>query len=680
VFSFFQIDKGVVRMDSLSLFTRRHSYGMLIFGLGVFTALGALPTLAQTGNLPSAIERRGTSLGLESPNAPVSATVWLNPHNQAELDAAVKQLYTKDSTSYHKWMSHADLKRFQPTPAEVAAVEAELAAHHLSVLAVDPANSSVKFAGATSDFESAFHTQLSRYKLGEQVVRITSAPPQLAGAAEGLVYGVTGVKSGGMHPFHVVPLDPATGKQLGVAPFAAGEKPQGAYFSNACLGPLLTASLKTGKTAASYTGFSYGANPANTKAGTVAPCGYAPQDVWNLYSLNGVYKLGYTGAGQTVVVVDAYGSPTIFADLATFSSIYKLPAPTADNFQVYVSSSATGSSSTWATETTLDVEWAHAIAPDATITLIEAPTSADDDLQSAVLFAVDNRLGNVISNSYGGPESEQDPITMLVWDEICEMAAAQGISVHFATGDEGDYAADLGYTDVSEPANSPHATAVGGTSMLFSPANGSVLQTGWGTNITELSPGNDAVDNPPVLYGFQGGSGGGVSQFFTKPAYQARLSGAGRHLPDVSAIADSYTGVEVILTVDGTQYFELIGGTSLATPVFSAIWALFDQYNVESLGQAAPYIAAGSPYFVDVLPVSDVYNTTGHIGSTYYSTFDLSEPLENTTSFGSALWNYGGGAFYNLTFGTDSSLTITAGWDSVTGYGTPSFASIPADY
>jgi subtilase family serine protease len=651
----------------------------VMMGLAVFASLTAPATLAQSSNLPAAIATHGTSLGLESPSAPISATVWLKMHNKAEFDLIVKQLYTKGSPNYHKWLTRADMKRFEPTAAEITAVESELAAHHLSVVSSDAAHFSVKFEGKTSDYESAFHTQLSRYILDGRILRAASVAPRMTGAATGLISGVTGVSGAGLRPFHVVPLDPKTGKQLGLVRVASGEKPQGAFYSNQCLGPMTSVALTLGTTFATYTGIGYGADPTNTEPGTISPCGYSPQDVWDLYSLNSVYDLGYTGAGQTVVVVDAYGSPTIVADTATFSALYGLPAL---SLQLYTPQPVPGSDAGWAAETTLDVEWAHAIAPDAGIALIAAPSSADDDLQTAVMYAIEYGLGNVISNSYGEPESEVDPVTMLIWDGICEMAAAQGISVHFATGDDGDYAAQLGYPDVSSPANAPNATAVGGTSIVFSPTDSSVIQTGWGTNLTELSPGSYLVDDPPVELGFQGGAGGGVSQFFEKPGYQAGLAGEGRHLPDVSAIADQYTGVEVIFTINGQQYFELIGGTSLATPVFSSIWALFDQYNVVSLGQAAPYIAAGSPFIVDVLPATDAYNTTGSISdvvsTTQYSSVDLSQPLENTTMFGAALWNYGGGAFYNITFGTDSSLTVGPGWDNVTGYGTPNFAAIPS--
>ena len=169
-----------------------------------------------------------------------------------------------------------------------------------------------------------------------------------------------------------------------------------------------------------------------------------------------------------------------------------------------------------------------------------------------------------------------------------------------------------------------------------------------------------------------------MSAYFDKPSYQAKLAGAGRHLPDVSALADPYTGVEIIFTEsDGNQYYEVIGGTSLATPVFSGMWALVNQYAGAPVGQAAPYVAANATLLTDIAATPDPFNVTGSItdakGTTKYSSVDLSEPLEGTTAFTGALYHGTSGAYYNLTFGTDSSLTITPGWDSVTGYGTPDF-------
>ena len=311
---------------------------------------------------------------------------------------------------------------------------------------------------------------------------------------------------------------------------------------------------------------------------------------------------------------------------------------------------------------------------------------SDEDLQNAVFYAVTNKLGNVVSNSYGSPESFESPLASAIWDQINELGAASGVSVHFATGDEGDFTVEGIPADVSSPADSPYATAVGGTSVAITPEN-QIFTTGWGTNINILSFADGTttyIEDPS--YGFYNfGGGGGTSVQFAKPYYQAALSGTGRHLPDVSALADPYTGGEFVYDDGaGDQYISVIGGTSLATPIFSGMWALVDQAAGGTVGQAAPLVAiAPADWIEDVLPVSGPANVTGSTTikgvTTNYSATALAEPLESVTSFADGVWDLGEGEYAIVTFGTDSGLTITQGWDNVTGFGTPNIGNIVDD-
>jgi len=678
-----------MRFFSLSLAAGRLRPGALILGLGALSlATQAVVAQRSSGYMAPRIARHGVSLGPESPSAVITGTVWLNMHNKAAFDAAVKQLYAFGSPTYHKWMTPEELKAFEPTAAEVASVKAELTAHHLTVVSADPSNLGVRFKGQASDVEAAFQTHLGLYKVGAETVRVTSSEPKLGGAAAGLVRGITGVNSVTAKFAHAKPLGASVSRPVSAGsaakPLVTGASPDGEVYSSQCLFPPSTVKLDTpGIATATYTGMTYGANPSNTAPGTVGTCAYGPEDLWKIYGLKNVYAKGYEGQGQTVVIVDAYGSPTIAEDAGTFSKVHGLPALTSSNFQIYTISPFTGDPSGWDVETTIDVESAHSIAPKANIALVEAASPSFDDFNNAVLFAINNKLGNVISNSYGAPEGLIDTSTLITQDEINEVGASQGISVDFSSGDDGDFSVyylenyGVQATDVDAPADSPYATAVGGTSVALLP-NGEVLQTGWGNNITQLSGGAYQVEDPPLLDGFGGGAGGGMSSFFALPSYQSALPGPGRELPDVSALADPQTGLEIVISVDGGQYYQVWGGTSLACPIFSAIWALVNQYYDSPLGNAAPYAAAYPGLLVDVLPpATNEYNTAGSVtdwqGTTKYSAEDLAAPLENTTQFLGALLNNGGGYFYDITFGTDTSLTITPGWDNVTGFGTPYF-------
>jgi subtilase family serine protease len=281
------------------------------------------------------------------------------------------------------------------------------------------------------------------------------------------------------------------------------------------------------------------------------------------------------------------------------------------------------------------------------------------------------------------------------------MAAAIGISQDISTGDSGDNLAldnaAFGINSVSVGANadSPFATAIGGTSTFLDSDNSIELQTGWGLNGTRIASGPlDGVPPntptiPPLKLGFGGfeeGSGGGTSVVYAKPDFQRRLPGQFRLLPDISINADPQTGVEIIVTPDSVpnhpQVVEVFGGTSLACPMFSVLWAIANQAaGGGPIGQAAPTLYDLPPFAInDVTPVLSplvFFNVTGVIlnppsAPTFESANALAQPLQNTRFYLSALFNSSTSLRWDVfTFGTDSSLTTEFGWDNVTGLGTP---------
>jgi len=179
---------------------------------------------------------------------------------------------------------------------------------------------------------------------------------------------------------------------------------------------------------------------------------------------------------------------------------------------------------------------------------------------------------------------------------------------------------------------------------------------------------------PPLQLGFQGGAGGGTSLTFAKPSFQSSLPGTKRMVPDISMLADPFTGVEIIETIDGQLSVGVIGGTSLACPMFSAVMGIASQKAGHGLGQAAQLVynlPAGA--VSDVVATSSPDNVTGVVnGTTVETADDLAAPLDGTTGYFSALYNSPFSTrWFVLTFGTDSSLTTGPGWDNVTGVGTP---------
>lgn len=635
------------------------------------------------------------NLGAEDSSKPITVTLWLNQHNKASLDELVRQMYTQGSPSYHQWLTREQYQaNFAPTAQDAATVRNFLEAHNLKVSAIERNNHFVTAQGRVADVQKAFQVQLNRYSVRGKVLRANTADPVIEGPAGALVSSIQGFTYLTYQPHVRRPVDPDTGKPFPVVPLAAA--PHGLFFSANCFRSPEThvfTDSNTGLTG-TYTGNRYGADITNNKPPNLPPCGYSPADLRTAYGLNAVYQKNIRGQKQTIIIVDAFGSPTITADANTFSTINHLPALTDSNFAIVNIGGPTGcpadlcSPGGWDVETTLDVEWAHAVAPAANILLIQAFDNTSSNLDQAVLYAAEGGVGaggvtvpfgNVISNSYGGPEALNPATELTVENSINELAAAFGASANFSTGDDGDFFAGEGITDVSVPASSQFATAVGGTSLFLNKDKTMNFQTGWGNNlqrIANITPNPPVV--PPLVLGSQGGAGGGTSRFFSKPSFQKSLSGGKRKLPDVAFLADPFTGVEIVFTQGGQQVVGVVGGTSVACPVFSAMWALANQAaGVGPLGQAAPLLY-GLPVdaFYDVQALSSQNNVTGVITFPPFKPVtetakDLAQPLVKTKNFVSALYNGTSTRWYVLTFGTDTSLTTGPGWDNVTGLGTP---------
>ncbi|RXH57104.1 S53 family peptidase [Granulicella sibirica] len=666
----------------------------LHFGLvPVFTAgltsLTASPAQAQTAKFATA-----ESVSDADQSQVIGATVWLSLHNRAQLDSKVNSLYDEKSATFHKWMKKTDLSSYTPTNAEVEAVKAELTKQGLTVKSTGPNNMFVAVTGTVATMETAFHTQIKNLSIKGEVVRATTVAPTMTGVAATLVSSISGISPNRFHPTVLHPTDPDTGKKFAGIPMAQSD---GLLFSGQCFRDVQTETFKTPGAAVPigvYVGNRYGQSVTNTAAGTLPPCGYDVKELTTAYGMKPSYAKGLDGTGQTIVIVDAYGSSTIMKDANSFSTLNGLPKLTANNFQVVYPGGAPAATTAanaqgWAEETSLDVEWAHAMAPGANIILLVSPSDYDTDLSGTLFYGIVNGLGSVISNSYSGAELVdlyEYPEELVISNLVTEIGAAFGISVNYSSGDDGDLDAVLGISQnsVSDLGASPYATSVGGTSVALTNKNDFKFQTGWGNNLTKLASSTGAPLAPPLFEGNIGGSGGGESRYFRQPSWQQSLPGGNRQQPDVSMVADPYTGAEFIYSVDGAQYLSVIGGTSLSCPMFSGVWAVANQEagllhgTGTLLGQAAPIVAklAGTPAITDILPYTTPTNVTGLIitkaGVRDYSSAQLAYPLEGTVDYLSAIYNSPfSGSWFTLSFGTDTSLKVTKGWDNVTGYGSP---------
>ncbi len=633
---------------------------------------------------------KATNLGPEDASKTITITLWLTQRHKSELDAMVRQMYQKGSPTYHHWLTVGEYNaRFAPGAEDAAVVREFLKTNHLNVQWVEEHNHFVVAQGRIADIQQAFHVQINRISINGETYRANLSEPLIEGPAASLISAVQGLVDLKYSSHAARPIDPNTGAPFEPTPLASLVSSNGLFFSANCFRPPETVRFTTpgGGPTAVYFGNRYGSNITSPPP-NLPPCGYDTNDIQTAYGLKDLYANKWNGTGQTIAIVDAYGSPTIEADANVFSSLNKLPLLNSSNFTIYYPGGKTHCGNAcigggWNIETSIDVEWAHSVAPNASIALVLTPDNSLTNLDIGDFYAIENQLGSVISNSWGLPESYLYPFPseLTVENNLSELAAALGMSNDFSSGDNGDYFYALGYTTVSMPASAPFATAIGGTSLLLTPSKTLEFQTGWGNNLTRIA---SYAPNPPLVpplhLGFIYGAGGGASGWWDKPAYQDGLAGAARMVPDIAYDADPYTGVEIIYTdpTNKQTYVAVYGGTSIACPMFSALWAIANEAAGVPLGQAAPYLyTLPSDAINDITAISSRYNVAGKITNPPHATIpesadSLPQPLGATTEFVSALYNGTSTRWYVITFGTDSlTLTTAPGWDDVTGLGTP---------
>jgi subtilase family serine protease len=637
---------------------------------------------------------RATDLGPVNAASPIEITLWMKLHDQQGLDALV----AAQQAGKAGYLSSEQVRaQHAPSQAEVAKVADFLKAQGFTVTGFGQDNLFVKATATVARVESAFNVELHQYNLGSRTFRASSRRATLPPALVPLVTGVSGLSDLAPEPqvARRVPkkaigsINRQTDAEgMRAQPLPLNAQSNGLFFSAQCFYPPTEVDFSdpANGITAHYQGNRYGA-PITNGPPNASPCGYQPSEIQTAYNLTPLYHDGLTGKGTTVAIVDAYGSTTIAYDLAAFSQFMGLPpadltiigTPTESNF-------STDDNAGWAAETTLDVEWVHAIAPGAKIVLVVAPTNSFTDLFSGILQAASVPGVVTISNSWGGFDIgiAGDPGFYGAADNIFKAIGATGQSIHFSTGDFGDNASQLGglYTSTGWPASSPYVTALGGVSVTLDAQNHIAWQTSWGTNLTEIAD-TVALGSPPLdipsNQGFVFGGTGGASDTYPKPAYQNGLPGDRRLTPDISWVADPYTGVEIIFSVDAQNDLgiDVIGGTSASCPMFSGLWAIATQHAHHRLGQAAPRLYRLRPGAItDVVNSSSRNNVTGTIqdpGGTFsIRASELAAPLYNLPTFISALYNSPFSTrWFVLTFGLDSTLPAGRGWDPATGLGTP---------
>jgi len=313
---------------------------------------------------------------------------------------------------------------------------------------------------------------------------------------------------------------------------------------------------------------------------------YDPFQMRTAYGVDQLIGAGYDGTGHTIVIVDAFQSPTLISDVDAFAANYGLPNAAAFLTQVAPDGLTPfdpmdDNMAGWSGEITLDVEWAHAIAPGAKVVLVLAKSNDDNDILSAVKYAVDHDLGDVVSMSFGENESCVGPANIAAYHDVFADATRKSITLFASSGDQG--AAQMtcdGESWVraaSSPASDPLVSGVGGTELHAAMYCLSQLGCNPAANPVRGTYAGEIAWNE---FGSES-TGGGYSVLFDAPPYQkSGVKSTSRAVPDVAYNAAIYHGV---LTY-WTGHWYLFGGTSAGSPQWAAITAISNQVNGGRLG------------------------------------------------------------------------------------------------
>ncbi|MFG2909451.1 protease pro-enzyme activation domain-containing protein [Kitasatospora sp. NPDC048286] len=547
-----------MRPRSLALAAAIAVLPLTAVSLGVSTAQAATPNATPRVALPNTVnpavahsEKKGDVPAAQQ----IAVSVSLKLRDADALDRFLTAVATPGTPEYGHYLTPEQFTaRFGPTQAAVDQVRTYLAQQGLTVTEVSANRQVVNAHGTAAQVSQAFGTHESSY-LDPQLQRAFFANDAAASIPSDLAAVVQGISGLDNH---------AVRKNRLATPKAV---------------------------------------TPNTASAT--PSGMAPAQYTGAYNLN---KTGADGTGTTVALweFDGYQS----SNLTTYDSQYGLSGPAVSTVSVdganYDSAPGQGQG-----EVELDSEIVRGAAPKATQLVYEAPNSDQGEIDMANKIVADNRV-SVISISWGSCEPDTTASSMTAVDNAFKQAAAQGISIFSASGDDGSRdctrsTSGSSVKAVDFPASSPHQTGVGGTNLKVSSGNAYSSESAWST------------------------AGGGVSTVFAKPSWQTGtgVSGTMRTVPDVSSNADPASGF-AIYTAGAWQVY---GGTSAAAPLWSGYAAQFNQ-KAKAVGQ--PVLGEASPRLYSVA------NSSGY-----------------------------GSTFHDVTTGANQDFSAKAGYDQVTGWGSP---------
>jgi Pro-kumamolisin, activation domain/Calx-beta domain len=505
----------------------------------------------------------------------------LRPGAQAELDQLLAEQQDPASPNYHQWLTPEEFgTRFGPPDADVAVITGWLRDQGFRIDDVARGRGWINFSGTAGQVESAFLTEMNDYRVDGKLRHANALDPSIPRGLAGLVHGVVSLNSFPRHPH----IGKPRGLPTGIGPdYTSGS---GDHF-------------------------------------------LAPADFATIYNVAPLYGAGNDGTGVTIAIVGR--SDILLSDVKGFRSIFGLPA----NDPVFVHNGpAPGRISGDELESDLDVEWAGAVAPRATVKfVISNSTNPTDGIDLSAQYVVDHNLADTMSTSYGLCEAQLGSGNAF-YNGLWAQAAAEGITSFVSSGDSGAAGCDTKDVAthpkaVSGLCSTPNNVCVGG-SQFDDESNPSLY---WGAN-DPTTKGSALSYIPETSWNESGGgngllsSGGGVSTLYSKPSWQSALgvpADGKRDVPDVSLTAALHDGYFVYQ--DGNCCVP-VGGTSAASPSFAGLMALVVQKTGARFGNAnslfyqfgaAQYGSSGPTIFHDVTTGNNsVPGLTGFSAGTGY--------------------------------------------------------------
>ena len=519
---------------------------------------------------PTSLLNQADVIGAIDPSTEINFTIWLKLNRKEELQQLIQDLYDPSSQKYQHFLAKKEFDSlYGPSSAAILAVQEYFTRVGLQAEVVD---NHVDVKGTAQKINQTLHIKIKNYRYKNKIVYGTTVNPQMDPGVAQYIDNITGLDNVPIFSPTYIKIEDTTRIEKLANKHSDGTKktlPKANAFS------VLT--------------------------------GSAMRTAYNVNAVKPINGVTINGAGQTILIVLAcsdYTPEAIQNDANIFSADNRLPLLTSSNFSVISNTGGPppvtggGCDPGWALETSLDVQAAHAMAPNANIILMLAQ-NAGGGIYTAINYAVQNFPGAVISNSWGANEGDT-PRTVL--DASLQQAAAQGQSIMFSTGDSGDARNEAGQPRVQIPAGNTYAIAVGGTTLLTGPNFKYLFEAAWG---------NYNVSSSEFV--FFGGAGGGISKFYpalpaqTDAIHSFTAGGYGlvgdthcsgttcRALPDIGMDADPFTPIRLYNST-GCHGYCLCGGTSLSTPLFAGVLAMVNQARMLLAGNQQHPIGLITPY------------------------------------------------------------------------------------